>query len=61
MRAAMRKREAIQPRKLYSVDADAFPFAAGSKNQPKLRGWGESAGVRERGEHIRYYMHTWEI
>lgn len=45
MRAAMRKREAIQPRKLESADADAFLFVAGSKSQPLLQGWGKSVGV----------------
>lgn len=53
MRAAMRKREAIQPRKLDGVEADAFLIAAGSKNQPQARGWGDSTRVRERSEHTK--------
>jgi len=41
----MRKREAIQPRKLYRAEADVFLFTAGRKNQPQTRGWGDSVGV----------------
>ena len=32
-RAAMRKREAIQPRKIESAEAETLPSVAGSKNQ----------------------------
>ena len=41
----MRKREVIQPRKSYSVEADVFLLTVGSKNRPIERGRGDSAGV----------------
>ena len=47
----MRKREAMEPRKVERAEADVLATTAGSKNQPQARGWGDSVGVRERGEH----------
>lgn len=51
MRAAMRKREAIQPRKLYRAEVDVFLSTADSNAHPIVRGCAGSAGVLERGEH----------
>ena len=53
MRAAMRKREAIQPRKLYRAEADVFLVTAGSNAYSIARECVGSAGVRERGEHTK--------
>lgn len=41
----MGNREAIKPRKLYRTEADVFFLTAGRKNQPIMRGWGDSVGV----------------
>jgi hypothetical protein len=59
MRAAMRKREAIQPRKLYRAEVDAFLNAADSNTSFVKREWVGSVGVKERGEHtkvVRAYL-----
>ena len=60
-RAAMRKREAIQPRKEKRAEADTFLMVAGSKN----RSIGETEeippGSIERGERTRDYKRTWEV
>ena len=49
----MRKREAIQPRKLYRAEVDVFLFTADSNAYPLTRGCAGSAGVKERGERTR--------
>ena len=41
----MGNREAIQPRKIYRMEADVILYTAGRKNQPIARGWGDSVGV----------------
>jgi hypothetical protein len=61
MRAAMRKREAIQPRncKRTRAEADVFAFTAGSNAKSISETVAGSAGVRERGEHtkvVRVYL-----
>lgn len=53
MRAAMRKREAIQPRKLERVEADAILYAAGRNVYSLAREYTGSTGVTERGEHAK--------
>ena len=53
MRAAMRKREAIQPRKIDRAEADAVLNAAGSNAPSIARERAGSAGVKERGEHTK--------
>lgn len=52
MRAAMRKREAIQPRKLYRVEADAVLNAAGSNGHSICENTQVPPGSIERGEHV---------
>ena len=55
----MRKREAIQPRKLEKVEADVFISTAGSNAYSIARECVGSAGVRERGERtkvVRAYL-----
>lgn len=44
-RAAMRKREAIQPRKLERAEVDVFLYTADSNTSPIKRGLAGSAGV----------------
>ena len=46
----MRKREAIQPRKLYNVEADAFLVAAGSNVYSISQNTQVPSGSIERGE-----------
>jgi len=46
----MRKREAIQPRKLYRAEVDVFPYTADNNVSPIARGLAGSVGVPERGE-----------
>ena len=58
VRAAMRKREAIQPRKLYRVEADTFPLVAGINGKAIMRALTGSTGVRERGENAKV-KHTY--
>lgn len=53
MRAAMRKREAVEPRKLYRVEADVVAPTAGSNVQPIAQEWTGSIGVRGRGEYTK--------
>ena len=60
-RAAMRKREAIQPRKLYRAEADTFLVVAGSKNRAISESEEISPGSIERGERTRDYKRTWEV
>ncbi len=60
MRAAMRKREAIQPRYyLMRKPMRSSTQQAVRTGEKLLRG--DSAGVKERGEHARYLWRTWEI
>lgn len=47
----MRKREAIQPRKIIHTEADVFPITAGSNAKTIVRVIAVSVGVRERGEY----------
>lgn len=61
MRAAMRKREVIQPRKFERVEADVVLCAAGSSLHPLWQGCKGSIGVIERGEHTKYFKCTWEV
>lgn len=61
MRAAMRKREAIQPRKYVNVEADAFPFAAGSNVQSISEKAQFPSGSESVASMQRYNTHTWEI
>ena len=49
-RAAMRKREVIEPRKLREAEADAVYGAAGSNAKSIQQDFAGSAGVRERDE-----------
>lgn len=49
----MRKREAIQPRKLDRVEADTFPLVAGSNVKAIVRVLTGFTGVRERGENAK--------
>jgi len=49
----MRKREAIQPRQLYRVEADVFPWTAGSNVKAIVRVLIGSTGVQERGENAK--------
>ena len=49
-RAAMRKREVIQPRKIDSTEADTFLSVAGSNTGSVSENTVGFAGVRERGE-----------
>jgi hypothetical protein len=46
----MRKREVIEPRKLWEAEADAVYGAAGSNAKSIQQDFAGSAGVRERGE-----------
>ena len=57
----MRKREAIQPRKSDSMEADTFLSVAGSKNQAISESEEIPSGSMEHGERTREYTHTWEI
>ena len=57
----MRKREAIQPRKLDSMEADTFLPVAGSKNQAISESDEIPSGSMEHGERTREYTHTWEV
>ena len=57
----MRKREAIQPRKLYSAEADTFLSVAGSKNRAISEPEEIPPGSIERGERTTGYMQTWEV
>lgn len=41
----MRKREAIQPRKLERAEVDTVPWVADSNEQPQARGYSGSVGV----------------
>ena len=52
-RAAMRKREAIQPRKLYRAEVDTVSLVADSNVKPIARGCTGSVGVKERGERAK--------
>ena len=45
MRAAMRKREAIQPRKIGKVEADVFLYTAGRNGHSRARECVGSTGV----------------
>lgn len=59
MRAAMRKREAIQPRKLYRAEADAVLYAAGSNVYSISKNTQVPPGSIERGERakvVRVYL-----
>lgn len=49
----MRKREAIQPRKLDRVEADIFPLIAGNNVKAITRALTGSTGVQERGENAK--------
>ena len=49
-RAAMRKREAIQPGKSYRAEADTFSLVAGSNTGSVSENTVGSVGVLERGE-----------
>jgi len=49
----MRKREAIQPRKCYRVEADVFPWTAGSNVRTITQVLTGSTGVQERGENAK--------
>ena len=53
MRAAMRKREAIQPRKLYRVEADTISWVAGSNVQSLGETVQVPPGSIERGERAK--------
>jgi hypothetical protein len=53
MRAAMRKREAKQPRKHEKAEADVFLCTAGSNVGSIKRETADSVGVKERGEHTK--------
>ena len=57
----MRKREAIQPRKLYSAEADTFLSVAGSKNRAISESEEIPPGSIERGERTKDYKRTWEV
>ena len=57
----MRKREAIQPRKLYSAEADTFPSVVGSKNRTICESEEIPPGSIERGERTKEYKRTWEV
>ena len=57
----MRKREAIQPRKLDSMEADTFLPVAGSKNRAISESKEIPPGSIERGERTRDYKRTWEV
>ena len=57
----MRKREAIQPRKLDSMEADTFLPVAGSKNQALSKSEEIPSGSIEHGECTRECTHTWEV
>ena len=50
----MRKREAIQPRKLYRAEVDdTVSLVADSNVKPIARGCTGSVGVKERGERAK--------
>jgi len=49
----MRKREAIQPRQYYRVEADIFPLIAGNNVKAIARVLTGSTGVQERGENAK--------
>jgi len=53
VRAAMRKCEAIQPRKFDRVEADIFSLVAGINGKAIMRALTGSTGVRERGENAK--------
>ena len=57
----MRKREVIQPRKLYSAEADTILTVVGSKNRAICEFEEIPPGSIERGERTKECMHTWEI
>jgi hypothetical protein len=57
----MRKREAIQPRKSYRMEADTVLSGAGSNTQPLSKGVQVPSGSIEHGEYEKDYMHTWEV
>ena len=57
----MRKREAIQPRKIDSAEAETLPLVAGSKNQSLSETEEIPPGSTERGERTREYKRTWEV
>ena len=57
----MRKREAIQPRKLYKAEADTFLSVAGSKNRTISESEEIPPGSIERGERTKDYKRTWEV
>ena len=53
MRAAMRKREVIEPRNVKRAEADVFLDTAGSNTYSITRECVVSAGVKERCEHAK--------
>ena len=57
----MRKREAIQPRKIESAEAETLPLVAGSKNQSLSETEEIPPGSIERGERTKECTHTWEV
>ena len=57
----MRKREAIQPRKIYNAEAETLPAVAGSKNRTVSESEGIPPGSIERGERTKEYTRTWEV
>ena len=57
----MRKREAIQPRKLDSAEAETLPLVAGSKNQSLSETEEIPPGSKSVAERTRDYKRTWEV